>query len=68
MAQINVTNLTFGYDGSFDYIFENVSFSVDTDWKLGFIKDRHHMKSPGFEPGLTAVSIRTCGQTTPEVP
>jgi len=37
MAQINVTNLTFGYDGSFDYIFENVSFSVDTDWKLGFI-------------------------------
>ena len=37
MAQISVTNLTFGYDGSFDYIFENVSFSVDTDWKLGFI-------------------------------
>ena len=37
MAQINVTNLTFGYDGSFDNIFENVSFSVDTDWKLGFI-------------------------------
>ena len=37
MAQINVSNLTFGYDGSFDSIFENVSFSVDTDWKLGFI-------------------------------
>ena len=37
MAQLNVTNLTFGYDGSFDSIFENVSFSVDTDWKLGFI-------------------------------
>lgn len=37
MAQINVTNLTFGYEGSFDYIFENVSFSMDTNWKLGFI-------------------------------
>ncbi|SDB22464.1 lincosamide and streptogramin A transport system ATP-binding/permease protein [Pseudobutyrivibrio sp. YE44] len=37
MAQINVTNLTFAYEGSFDYIFENVSFSIDTNWKLGFI-------------------------------
>ncbi len=37
MSQISVTNLTFSYEGSFDSIFENVSFSVDTDWKLGFI-------------------------------
>ena len=37
MAQIRVNNLTFYYDGSFDDIFENVSFSIDTDWKLGFI-------------------------------
>lgn len=37
MAQINVSNLTFCYDGSFDNIFENVSFSIDTDWRLGFI-------------------------------
>ena len=37
MAKINVSNLTFCYEGSFDNIFENVSFSVDTDWKLGFI-------------------------------
>lgn len=37
MAQINVTNLTFSYEGSFDPIFEKVSFSIDTDWKLGFI-------------------------------
>ena len=37
MAQINVNNLTFGYEGSFDNVFENVSFSIDTDWKLGFI-------------------------------
>jgi lincosamide and streptogramin A transport system ATP-binding/permease protein len=37
MAQINVSDLTFGYEGSFDNVFENVSFSVDTDWRLGFI-------------------------------
>ena len=37
MAQINVTNLTFCYEGSFDYIFEDASFSIDTNWKLGFI-------------------------------
>lgn len=37
MAQICVNNLTFYYEGSFDNIFEDVSFSIDTDWKLGFI-------------------------------
>ena len=36
MSQINVMNLTFAYDGSWDNIFESVSFSIDTDWKLGF--------------------------------
>ena len=36
MSQISVTNLTFAYDGSYDNIFENVSFQMDTDWKLGF--------------------------------
>lgn len=37
MAQISVNNLTFGYEESFDYVFENVSFSIDTNWKMGFI-------------------------------
>ena len=37
MSLINVSNLTFGYDGSLDNIFENVSFNIDTDWKLGLI-------------------------------
>ena len=37
MAQISVNNLTFCYEGSYDNIFENVSFTVDTDWKLGFL-------------------------------
>ena len=37
MALINVSNLTFSYEGSYDNIFENVSFQIDTNWKLGFI-------------------------------
>lgn len=37
MSQINVQNLTFGYDGSLKNVFENVSFVLDTDWKLGLI-------------------------------
>lgn len=37
MSQISVSNLTFCYEGSFDNIFENVSFLIDTDWKLGLI-------------------------------
>ncbi|CAM4397174.1 lincosamide and streptogramin A transport system ATP-binding/permease protein [Paenibacillus endophyticus] len=36
MSLIQVTNLTFAYDGSYDNIFENVNFQIDTDWKLGF--------------------------------
>ncbi|MEG6521046.1 Lsa family ABC-F type ribosomal protection protein [Desulfotomaculum sp. 1211_IL3151] len=36
MSLISITNLTFGYDGSYDNVFENVSFQIDTDWKLGF--------------------------------
>ena len=37
MSQISVNNLTFYYEGSYDNIFENVSFNIDTDWKLGLI-------------------------------
>ncbi len=36
MSLINISNLTFSYEGSFHNIFENVSFQIDTDWKLGF--------------------------------
>jgi lincosamide and streptogramin A transport system ATP-binding/permease protein len=36
MSLINVTNLTFAYEDSYDNIFENISFQIDTDWKLGF--------------------------------
>ena len=37
MAQIQVNDLTFSYDGSADDVFENVTFRIDTDWKLGLI-------------------------------
>lgn len=36
MAQIQVNHLTFYYEGSYEEIFNDVSFAVDTDWKLGF--------------------------------
>lgn len=36
MSIIDIKNLTFGYEGSTENVFENVSFRLDTDWKLGF--------------------------------
>ena len=37
MSQICVSDLTFYYDNSYENVFENVSFEIDTDWKLGFV-------------------------------
>ena len=37
MSMIRVENLTFAYPSSYDNIFENVNFQIDTDWKLGFV-------------------------------
>jgi len=37
VSVISIVNLTFGYEGSPENIFEHVSFQVDTAWKLGFI-------------------------------
>jgi lincosamide and streptogramin A transport system ATP-binding/permease protein len=37
MSIIRVSNLTFGYDSSYENVFEDVSFQIDTDWKLGFV-------------------------------
>ena len=36
MSLIHISNLTFSYDGSYDTIFDDVSFQMDTNWKLGF--------------------------------
>lgn len=37
MSLIEVKNLSFYYEGSYDYVFENVSFQIDTRWKLGLV-------------------------------
>lgn len=36
MSLIQISHLTFGYDGSYDVIFNDVSLQLNTDWKLGF--------------------------------
>ncbi|WNQ11805.1 ABC-F type ribosomal protection protein [Paenibacillus aurantius] len=35
MSMIQVSHLTFAYEGSYDNVFEDVSFTLDTDWRLG---------------------------------
>jgi lincosamide and streptogramin A transport system ATP-binding/permease protein len=37
MSIISINNLTYAYDGSFDNIFENLSLTLDSDWKLGLV-------------------------------
>lgn len=37
MSQINISQLTFSYDGSSENVFDNVNLQLDTDWKLGLI-------------------------------
>lgn len=37
MSMIKAEGLTFAYPSSFDNIFEDVNFQIDTDWKLGFV-------------------------------
>ncbi len=36
MSLIQVSDLTFAYDGSYENIFDHVSFQIDTNWRLGF--------------------------------
>ncbi len=35
MSIIKIQNLSFGYDGSYENVFENVNLQLDTAWKLG---------------------------------
>ena len=37
MALISVQDLTFGYDGSPELLFEHASFQIDSSWRLGFV-------------------------------
>ena len=36
MSLIQVSDLTFAYDGTYENIFDHASFQLDTNWKLGF--------------------------------
>ena len=36
MSLIDIKNLSFAYDGSAEKVFDNVSFQIDTGWRLGF--------------------------------
>ena len=37
MSRIQATNLTFTYDGSYDPVFEDLSFTLDTNWRTGLV-------------------------------
>jgi lincosamide and streptogramin A transport system ATP-binding/permease protein len=37
LSVIQVSNLTFAYEGSYDDVFTDASFRIDTDWRLGFV-------------------------------
>ena len=37
MSRIQVEHLTFSYPSGWDTIFDDVSFQIDTDWRLGFV-------------------------------
>ena len=46
MSMIRVENLTFSYPSSFDPVFENANFQIDTDWKLGFVGRNKKARQP----------------------
>ncbi|MFV0439710.1 MAG: ribosomal protection-like ABC-F family protein [Lachnospirales bacterium] len=37
MSQINISNLSFKYDNSSEYVFQDVNLILDSSWKLGLI-------------------------------
>ena len=47
MSLIDIKNLSFAYDGSAEKVFDNVSFQIDTGWRLGFT---------GREEGIAAIA------------
>ena len=48
MSLIQVSHLTFAYEGSYDNVFEDLSFQIDTHWKLGFT---------GRQEGISAYAV-----------
>ncbi len=37
MALLNLTDITYAYDGSYDNVFEHLTCQLDTSWRLGLI-------------------------------
>ncbi len=37
MSEISVKNLTYCYEGSYDNVFEELTFTIDTDWRTALI-------------------------------
>ncbi|MBR2085755.1 MAG: ABC-F family ATP-binding cassette domain-containing protein [Oscillospiraceae bacterium] len=60
MSQIRVDHLTFSYDGSVEPVFENATFSLDTDWKLGLIG----RNGKGKTTFLRLLTVELSGQGT----
>ncbi len=54
MSLIDICNLTFAYEGSYDNIFEGVNLQIDTNWKLGFIGRNGRGKIEHTEADLRA--------------
>ena len=49
MSIISVNNLTFGYNEQENNIFNDVSFNLDTNWKLGLIRKKWKRKNNFFK-------------------
>ncbi|HIT90233.1 MAG TPA: ABC-F type ribosomal protection protein [Candidatus Merdenecus merdavium] len=49
MSDIIVNQLSFSYDNSYHEIFKNVSLTINTDWKLGFIGRNGKGKTTFFQ-------------------
>lgn len=66
MSLISVNHLTFHYEGSADNIFEDVSFQIDTDWKLGFVARNGKGKTTFLKLLMQDYEYRgsiTCGES-----
>lgn len=46
---IDIKNLTFGYDGTDELLFNDVSLRIDTDWKLGLVGRNGRGKTTFFK-------------------
>lgn len=65
MAMIRVENLTFSFPSSYDTVFENANFQIDTDWKLGFVGRNGRGKTTFLN--LLLGKYEYCGKITSSV-